>query len=57
VTVGCPDCPTARAARALLFHDGFWTHAVFAALPFALVVLVVVLIVQRIKRDDRYDDR
>jgi len=52
MTAGCPDCPTARAARALLFHDGFWTHAVFAALPFALVVFVVVLIMRRIKRDD-----
>jgi hypothetical protein len=49
---GCPDCPAARAARSLLLHDGFWTHLASAVLPFALVVLVVMVIVQRTQRRD-----
>ncbi len=50
--LACPDCPTARAARALLFHDGFWTNLAFAILPFALVVMVVVLVVRRTTHHD-----
>jgi hypothetical protein len=48
----CPDCPAARAARSLVFHDGFWAHAWFAILPFALVALVIAVIVQRVSRHD-----
>jgi hypothetical protein len=50
--VFCPDCPTARAARALFLHDALWTHVGFTVLPLALIMLVIVIIVHRIKHHD-----
>lgn len=48
----CPDCPAARAARALVFEDGLWSHVGLAVAPFALVVLLIAVVVQRIRRHD-----
>jgi len=48
----CPDCPAAHAARALVIHDGVWSQVWLAVAPFALVVLLIMVIVQRIRRHD-----
>jgi hypothetical protein len=50
--LGCPDCPAARAARALVFQDGLWSNVWLAVVPFVLVVLVIMIVVQRIKRHE-----
>jgi uncharacterized membrane protein len=47
--VACPDCP---AARALVMHDGLWSNVWLAVTPFALVAIVIVIVVQRIRRHD-----
>jgi hypothetical protein len=48
----CPDCPAAHAARALVLRDGLWSQIWLAVAPFALVVLLIMVIVQRTKRHD-----
>jgi len=52
----CPDCPPARAARALVFSHGFWTTAWYVLLPFAVVLLAARWIVRRVDRE-AHDDR
>jgi hypothetical protein len=51
--LACPDCATARAARDLVFSDGFWVNSWYAVLPFVVAVLVVRWIVRRV--DQRVD--
>ncbi len=39
----CPDCPTARAARASILDDpDRWTHALYMVLPFVVVTFAIV---------------
>jgi hypothetical protein len=38
----CPACPTARVVQASVFDDRFWVHLGFAALPLAVLGLIVV---------------
>lgn len=44
----CPDCPPAREARAQVVADGMWLNALYAVLPFVLVLIVVRWFVGRI---------
>jgi hypothetical protein len=37
----CPDCPPARAARALVLGDEIWTNLLWVVLPFVVIALVV----------------
>ncbi|HET9622310.1 MAG TPA: hypothetical protein VFP84_13145 [Kofleriaceae bacterium] len=53
IALACPDCPTARAARALVLHDGVWSHVWLVAAPYALIALIVVVIVRGIQRHER----
>lgn len=46
--VTCPDCPPAREARALVVADGAWLNAVYALLPFAVVLLAVLWFTRRL---------
>ena len=41
LAAACPDCLAGREARALVVSDAFWLHAWYAALPFAVVTVVV----------------
>jgi uncharacterized BrkB/YihY/UPF0761 family membrane protein len=43
----CPNCPTARAVRASVFDDNFWTYLTLITLPL-LVLAVVSFLLYRI---------
>jgi len=47
VAQACPNCPTARAVRASVFDDNFWTHLTLITLPL-LVLAVVSFLLYRI---------
>jgi hypothetical protein len=47
VAQACPNCRTARAVRATVFDDNFWTHLTFITLPL-LVLAVVAFLLYRI---------
>jgi hypothetical protein len=54
----CPDCPPARAARALVLAQAFWANAAYALLPFLVIGVAVRWIVHRVDRPaDRPPDR
>jgi hypothetical protein len=40
----CPDCPPARLARELVIEDHFLAHLGYAALPFAITGLAIVVV-------------
>ncbi len=48
--LACPDCPPARAARHLFLHVDLLRNAAYAALPFFVLVVLVVLIVRSLRR-------
>ena len=49
----CPDCPTVRAARAMVLSEAWWTNVLRVALPFAVVAIVLALVVRRIAHIDQ----
>jgi hypothetical protein len=53
VLLACPDCPTARDARALALGDGFIAHLLIAAAPFVLTLGLIVLIVRALQEKHR----
>lgn len=48
----CPDCSTARAARALVLDHDFAANAWRAALPFVLIAIVIAVILRRVRHHD-----
>jgi hypothetical protein len=52
----CPDCPTVREARRLVFDADLWPNLAAALAPFALA-LVIVWAVVRFLDPGRSDDR
>jgi hypothetical protein len=52
----CPDCPTARLARALVFDAAFRDHLAYAVLPFVVAMIAgrgVVAVIERRTRGDK----
>jgi|GEM_PF-3488304 len=49
----CPDCPTAREARALVLDDQPLLHLAGVLVPFVLVALVVSMLIRRLDRGGR----
>jgi hypothetical protein len=50
LAVLCPDSPPARTARDLVFSEGFWTNALYLALPFVFVLIAAVILLRRLDR-------
>jgi hypothetical protein len=44
----CPDCPPAREARGMFLHLDLLLNAAFAALPFAVMLLIAAMIVRAV---------
>lgn len=44
--MACPDCPTARDARAMFVEVDLGFNAVVAVLPFAVCIAAVLIILQ-----------
>lgn len=46
----CPDCPTARLARALVFDSAFRDHLAYVVLPFVVAILAGRTVIDRLER-------
>ena len=49
--LSCPDCPPVRLARELVFAD--LAHLGYAALPFAVTGLAIVIVTRLVDREVR----
>ncbi|MEJ7598164.1 MAG: hypothetical protein WKG01_09670 [Kofleriaceae bacterium] len=49
--LSCPDCPPARLARELVFAD--LAHLGYAALPFAITGLAIVVVTRLVDREGK----
>jgi hypothetical protein len=44
MTLGCPDCETARIVRSSVLDENFWPHLTMMLLPLIVIALMTLVI-------------